>query len=105
MNIIEKYKYKKWMETDDEILDDELIEIVKRDLKDETLECFRFSDSDEIHKVILSHYRNVNQSTLIFATCKIMLMHFLDDFDNYREHENKVDFKEAIAGIGQEKEG
>ena len=93
MNLIEKYKYKKWMETDDEIWDDELIQILKRDLKDETLECFRFSDSNEIHRVILSHYRNVNNrtlelTTLIFATCKIMLMHFSDDFDYYREHEN-----------------
>lgn len=104
MNIIEKYKYKRWMETDNELLDDELIEILKRDLHDETLECFRFSDSDEIHRVILSHYRNVNERTLELATCKILLMHFCDDFDNYREHEDKVNLKEAVAGL-QEKEG
>ena len=104
MNIIEKYKYKKWMETDNELLDDELIEILKKDLNDETLECFRFSDVNEIHRVILSHYRNVNNRTLELTTCKILLMHFEDSFDYYREHEDKVDLKEAVARV-QDQEG
>lgn len=104
MNIIEKYRYNKKMKEDTRNFDEELIQILKRDLKDDTLECFRFMDTKQVKEVIQRNYKNVNETTLIFAVCKIVLIHFLDDFRKYREHEEKTDFIESMKEL-QGKEG
>lgn len=103
MNFIQKYKYKKEMQNDKTNLSDELVEILKRDLNDPTLECFRFSDFKQMHEIILNNYRNVNNDTLELTVCKIMLMHFEDNFRKYKEHEEKADLRELVKEL--EKEG
>lgn len=104
MNIIEKYKYKQRMKKDTRNFDEELIATLKRDLKDDTLECFRFLSIDQIKDTIERYYRNINETTLIFAAIKIALEHFSDEFSHYKEFSEKVDFEEIVREM-QEKEG
>ena len=104
MNFIEKNKYKKKMEEDERVFDEELIETLKRDLKDETLECFRFMDTEQIKEIIKRNYKNVNERTLIFAICKIVINQFVDDFSKYKDFDDRIDFEEIVREM-QEKEG
>lgn len=96
MNIIEKYKYKKRMKNDNRNFDEELIETLKRDLKDDTLECFRFMSIDQIKEVIQRNYKNINETTLVFAAIKIAIEHFVDEFSHYKEFEDRIDFEQII---------
>ncbi len=104
MNLIEKYKYNKRMKEDERVFDDELIETLKKDLKDESLTCFRFLDTEQIKEVIKRNYRNVNERTLIFAACKIVIKQFVDDFSKYKDFDDRIDFEEIVREM-QEKEG
>lgn len=92
------------MREDDRIFDELLIETLKRDLHDENLECFRFMNTDQIKEVIQRNYKNVNEITLSFAVCKIVIHHFLDEFSHYKEFSDRIDFEEIVREM-QEKEG